>query len=270
MKNYRVIAAGIAGIVVLISGILLAASLTTIHPGHVGVSVKKCGGGGVSSNPIPTGYYWRSLFCEDVVEYPLGPLAVRDLSTGGAFIRTSNAPSPKAEVGLTLHSLRLPEPIKVTALVRSRRSYGFGVEFLHFHGRGQLQLADLLATLVVPRILVVSHEPDIRRSLTRLLNKENYSALTAEDGPEALLLASESQIDMVIADLDLPGSQSGVQTVQQLRALSHLQHVPILVLTASSEPTRLASAHDLGVLGSMAKPPQLDKLLGFVRTLLDQ
>src|SRR5438874_1432165 len=36
----------------------------------VGVSVKKCGGGGVSPNPIPTGYYWRSLFCEDVVEYP--------------------------------------------------------------------------------------------------------------------------------------------------------------------------------------------------------
>ena len=70
MKNYRLIAAGIAGIVVLIVGILLAASLTTIHPGHVGVSVKKCGGGGVSSNPIPTGYYWRSLFCEDVVEYP--------------------------------------------------------------------------------------------------------------------------------------------------------------------------------------------------------
>src|SRR5678815_1862427 len=36
----------------------------------VGVSVRKCGGGGVSSDPIPTGYYWRSLFCEEVVEYP--------------------------------------------------------------------------------------------------------------------------------------------------------------------------------------------------------
>src|SRR3954465_1349863 len=70
MKNYRLIAAGIAGTVVLIVGILLVASLTTIHPGHVGVSVKKCGGGGVSSDPIPTGYYWRSLFCEEVVEYP--------------------------------------------------------------------------------------------------------------------------------------------------------------------------------------------------------
>src|SRR3954454_24168084 len=70
MQKYRLIAASVAGVVVVIIGILIVASLTTIHPGHVGVSVKKCGGGGVSSDPIPTGYYWRSLFCEEVVEYP--------------------------------------------------------------------------------------------------------------------------------------------------------------------------------------------------------
>jgi regulator of protease activity HflC (stomatin/prohibitin superfamily) len=70
MYKYRLIAAGVAGVVVVIGCIFVVATLTTIHPGHVGVSVKKCGGGGVSSNPIPTGYYWRSLFCEDVVEYP--------------------------------------------------------------------------------------------------------------------------------------------------------------------------------------------------------
>jgi regulator of protease activity HflC (stomatin/prohibitin superfamily) len=70
MKKYSIIAAGVAGVVVVVVGFVAFASLTTIRPGHVGVSVKKCGGGGVSSNPIPTGYYWRSLFCEDVVEYP--------------------------------------------------------------------------------------------------------------------------------------------------------------------------------------------------------
>jgi regulator of protease activity HflC (stomatin/prohibitin superfamily) len=70
MQKYRLVAAGIAGLVVVIGAILSFASLTTIHPGHVGVSVKKCGGGGVSPDPIPTGYYWRSLFCEEVVEYP--------------------------------------------------------------------------------------------------------------------------------------------------------------------------------------------------------
>jgi regulator of protease activity HflC (stomatin/prohibitin superfamily) len=70
LRKYRLIAAAIAGLVVIVGGILMSASLTTIHPGHVGVSVKKCGGGGVSQDPIPTGYYWRSLFCEEVVEYP--------------------------------------------------------------------------------------------------------------------------------------------------------------------------------------------------------
>ena len=204
------------------------------------------------------------------VEYRNQQLSVRDLSTGGAFIRTSNAPPANSEVDLSLHSLRLPEPIKVTAIVRSRARHGFGAEFIHFHGRGQLQLADLLASLVVPRILLVSHEPDVRRPLTRLLTKENYSTLSVEDGPEALLIAATSQIDMVILDLDLPGADSGLQTIQQLRTLQHLRHVPILILTASPEPTRLASARELGVVGSMPKPLQPDKLLGFVRTLLDQ
>jgi regulator of protease activity HflC (stomatin/prohibitin superfamily) len=67
-KNWFI--GGGVGVVVVIVSIVLYAKLTTIHPGHVGVSVKKCGGGGVSPDPIPTGYYWRSLFCEEVVEYP--------------------------------------------------------------------------------------------------------------------------------------------------------------------------------------------------------
>ncbi len=70
MSKLRIVIAASVGAVVLIVGIVMFAALTTIHPGHVGVSVKKCGGGGVSPDPIHTGYYWRSLFCEDVVEYP--------------------------------------------------------------------------------------------------------------------------------------------------------------------------------------------------------
>jgi regulator of protease activity HflC (stomatin/prohibitin superfamily) len=70
LRKYRLIAAGAAGVVLIVIAIVMIAKLTTIHPGHVGVSVKKCDEGGVAQDPIPTGYYWRSLFCEDVVEYP--------------------------------------------------------------------------------------------------------------------------------------------------------------------------------------------------------
>lgn len=70
MRKSVVIAGSVVGGLVVVIVAVLSASLTTIHPGRVGVSVRKCGGGGVSSDPIPTGYYWRSLFCEEVVEYP--------------------------------------------------------------------------------------------------------------------------------------------------------------------------------------------------------
>lgn len=51
-------------------GCVACRKLEKIAPGHVGVSVRKCGDSGVKREPIPTGYYWRDLFCEDVVTYP--------------------------------------------------------------------------------------------------------------------------------------------------------------------------------------------------------
>lgn len=54
---------------IVVAGIMIA-KCERIPPGAVGVSVQKCDQGGVTDKPIPTGYYWRDLFCEDVLEYP--------------------------------------------------------------------------------------------------------------------------------------------------------------------------------------------------------
>lgn len=71
MENKGIISGVLVLIVAAIIGITVHAKLEKIRPGYVGVSVKKCGTGGVTPDPIPTGYYWRELFCEDVVEYPI-------------------------------------------------------------------------------------------------------------------------------------------------------------------------------------------------------
>lgn len=68
----------VVGVVVffiaLVVGVVCCAKLETIRPGHVGVSVAKCGnntqGTGVKKEPIPAGYYWRELICEEVLSYP--------------------------------------------------------------------------------------------------------------------------------------------------------------------------------------------------------
>ncbi len=68
------VVAAVIGALITIGGLIGLIFLVTkcerIPPGAVGVSVKKCAPAGVSKDPIPTGYYWRELFCEDVVEYP--------------------------------------------------------------------------------------------------------------------------------------------------------------------------------------------------------
>jgi regulator of protease activity HflC (stomatin/prohibitin superfamily) len=53
-----------------VGGCFSIASCNPIKPGNVGVSIQKCNGGGVKPAPIPPGYYWKSVFCEDVEEYP--------------------------------------------------------------------------------------------------------------------------------------------------------------------------------------------------------
>jgi regulator of protease activity HflC (stomatin/prohibitin superfamily) len=65
------ITGGIVLAVVVIFASVVGAKLEYVRPGYTGVSVRKCGGGGVKQEPILSGYYWRELFCEEVVEYPV-------------------------------------------------------------------------------------------------------------------------------------------------------------------------------------------------------
>lgn len=43
---------------------------TNIEPGHVGVMIKKCSGGGVQSEPLNVGWQFRNIICEEIEEYP--------------------------------------------------------------------------------------------------------------------------------------------------------------------------------------------------------
>lgn len=72
LSEYKWAIVGVIFFVLLAAGgIVSCMKVVHIAPGHVGVMVKKCGGGGVDETPLQTGYHWRELFCEEVVEYPI-------------------------------------------------------------------------------------------------------------------------------------------------------------------------------------------------------
>lgn len=89
-------------IAALVGLVVLVAKCERIPPGAVGVSVKKCDQGGVTKEPIPTGYYWRELFCEDVVEYPTNLQTLILTNQAGEGSRNDDAITVTSSEGLPI------------------------------------------------------------------------------------------------------------------------------------------------------------------------
>src|SRR5271170_5744601 len=66
-------------------------------------------------------------------------------------------------------------------------------------------------------LLVVDDEDGPRQSL-RVIFKDDYDLLMAEDGPAAIELAQKSEIDVAILDIRMPG-MSGIEVLERLKYL---------------------------------------------------
>lgn len=113
-------------------------------------------------------------------------------------------------------------------------------------------------------ILVVEDEYELAALLRRQLESEGYQALVAHDGPTALMLATQSQPDLVILDWMLPGLD-GLAVCRRLRERSI---VPILMLTARTEETDRVLGLEVGADDYLTKPFSLRELLARVRAIL--
>ena len=196
---------------------------------------------------------------------------IRDLSTTGIFVRMPKPPKEGTHVDVLLHSVRLPDPVKLSGIVRrSVPDSGMGVEIEKFRGPGgQINLSDLLSDLIVPRILVACREENIRRDLNRLFNKEGFAILLAPDGKEALHLAEESQLDLILLDMDMKGV-TGLDVLKKFRANKSLDNVPIIAMSGSDDPHILGEAQKLGVTGTVPKPLKTQRVLNFIRMMLER
>jgi regulator of protease activity HflC (stomatin/prohibitin superfamily) len=59
----------IAGLGLALLVIMVAAFVVNVDPGHVGVRINKCSGGGVDEVPLGIGYHWQGP-CTDITKYP--------------------------------------------------------------------------------------------------------------------------------------------------------------------------------------------------------
>ena len=121
------------------------------------------------------------------------------------------------------------------------------------------------ATPAKKKILIVDDDPAIRRILFRLVEGENYFALTAANGVEALALARTTKFDLALLDLNMP-VKDGWETFKQFSTKD--PQLPIILITARSN--QLFPALASGVDALLEKPLDFVKLFRTIHDLLEE
>jgi DNA-binding response OmpR family regulator len=114
------------------------------------------------------------------------------------------------------------------------------------------------------RILAIEDEPAILRMLERGLTASGHQVLTAENGEDGVILATDEGVDLVLLDISLPG-MSGHDVLPRIRA--RRPELPVLMLTARDDIGNKVRALDAGADDYLTKPFAFEELLARIRAL---
>ncbi|MNI39330.1 Sensor histidine kinase YpdA [compost metagenome] len=115
-------------------------------------------------------------------------------------------------------------------------------------------------------ILVVDDDPVNLNVLVGILSTEPYHITTANSGREVLELLGTQQWDLLIADVMMP-HMSGYELTQRVREHYSVSELPILLLTARSQPDDIYTGFSSGANDYVTKPVDATELKYRIRAL---
>lgn len=117
------------------------------------------------------------------------------------------------------------------------------------------------------RILLVDDTPENLKVLRRTLEAEGHSILVATSGGAALKLAHDTQPDLILLDVMMPGLD-GFETCRQLKADPVTQGIPVIFVTGRAETESIVEGFHAGGVDYVIKPFQDEEVLARVETHL--
>jgi DNA-binding response OmpR family regulator len=114
-------------------------------------------------------------------------------------------------------------------------------------------------------VLVVDDEPIVRDVVTRYLERDGHTILTADTGDEARGLIEGEAPGLVVLDVMLPGETDGLALCRWIRATSDL---PVILLTARGDEADRIVGLELGADDYVTKPFSPRELASRVKTVL--
>ncbi|MEE9553448.1 MAG: response regulator [candidate division Zixibacteria bacterium] len=115
-------------------------------------------------------------------------------------------------------------------------------------------------------IIVADDSVTARMIIKRCLEIAGLSEATfldARDGTEALELAKNNQVDLLVTDLNMP-KMDGRSLLMHVKASPRLSELPVLVISSVSNPAKVEELLGLGasaILGKPVSPADLAEVL---------
>jgi CheY-like chemotaxis protein len=127
-----------------------------------------------------------------------------------------------------------------------------------------------------PLVLQVEDDPNDVFLFSRAFKKAQVDAelRAIEDGDQFVSFLAELATsgaplpDLVLLDIKLP-RKSGFEVLEWLRRHPTLKHIPVIMLTSSSQPLDVRRAYDLGANAYLVKPMDVDEIVRLLGTVRD-
>ena len=117
------------------------------------------------------------------------------------------------------------------------------------------------------RILLVDDEEANRDMLSRRLQRSGFLVDGAPDGESALERIRKGNVDLVLLDSMMPGL-TGVDVLRLLRAVHTAEQLPVIMVTALNDSSKIVEALNLGANDYVTKPVDFPVALARIRSQL--
>ena len=116
-------------------------------------------------------------------------------------------------------------------------------------------------------VLIVEDSPIQAELLRRFITSIGYKCAVATDGEAGLLSVKNNRPDLIISDIQMP-VLDGYQMCSHIKADPSLRSIPVILLTALSDPVDVIRGLNAGAEAYLTKPYDNERLLLQVRRLL--
>ncbi len=117
-----------------------------------------------------------------------------------------------------------------------------------------------------PKVLIVDDEEKIRKVLTRLLEDEDYSVKSVENGQKAIAVSASYKPDIILMDQNMPGL-NGIDALVTIK--EKYPSITVIIITAHGEVSLAVDSIKKGAYDYLEKPFDNDKLLLLIKRATD-